>query len=178
MAETRPRKSGRKRLSPEEEQMQKRREASIRSLYMNRFLLIRYSLATFFFSNFLLAYLAWPGLTGIAAAFLFAASLYPCWQMGTIYGKKKVNATWTRRFFQLQWVFLTGALVLLFTMPVDQLFPFLNNSLQARSTAAAALGIGWILATLSLRRFGQIEAGTDKTWQRIQFFEKKYGIQI
>lgn len=166
----------RQRRKESEDLTRKQREASLRSLYVNRFLLIRYSLAAFFFSNFFLAYLAWPSLTGICAAILFAASLKPCWEMVSLYGEKKVKYTWTRHFFQIQWVFITGCLVLLFTIPTEQLFPFLNNSFQAKAVSASFLTTGFILATLSLRRFGQIQAGTDKTLQKIRFFEKKYGI--
>ena len=82
--------------------MQTRRETSLKTLYFNRFMLIRYSLAIFFFANFFLAYLCWPAPTGIAGVGLLIFSILPCWEMGKMYGQKTPEYKLTKLFFILR----------------------------------------------------------------------------
>lgn len=41
--------------------------SSLKTMYFNRFLMVRYILAVMVFANFFLAYLCWPAFTSIAA---------------------------------------------------------------------------------------------------------------
>ncbi len=168
-------KQGRK---MDDKQMQLRRETSLKTLYFNRFMLIRYSLAIFFFANFFVAYLCWPSATGIAGAALLIFSILPCWEMGKMYGQKAPGYKMTKLFFLLQWVFNLVLIFMLAMQPTSEVFPFLNDGNDAKITALVVLVIGFALASWCNFRFYQIDRNLDKTYRRIEFFESKYRLRF
>lgn len=168
-------KQGRK---MDDQQLKMRRETSLKTLYFNRFMLIRYSLAVFFFANFFVAYLCWPELTGIGGAALLICSILPCWEMGKMYGQKVVKYGATKLFFCLQWVFNLVCMFMLAMQPTSQVFPFLNDGDTAKLVALGALVIGFALASWCLYRFYLIDRNLDKTYRRIEFFESKYRLRF
>lgn len=165
-------------MSEKDQLVQRKRETSIKSLYFNRFILIRFSLAIFFFSNFLLAAAGWGYLCGYIGLALLILSLYPCWEMTRIYGDKKVKYKATKIFLIVQWVFIIASLVLVWTAPMSVVFPFLKEGMQSVTFMTVLLLIGLIASSWSLWRIRQIDHNTDKTWRRIKFYEEKYGISI
>lgn len=162
----------------DDQQLRLRRETSLKSMYFNRFMLIRYSLAVFFFSNFFVAYLCWPKLTGIGGAALLIAAILPCWEMGKMYGQKVVKYGATKLFFGLQWIFNLVCIFMLAMQPTSQVFPFLNDGDTAKLVALGVLAIGFALASLCLYRFYLIDRNMDKTYRQIKFFETKYRLRF
>lgn len=162
-----------------EDKLQKsRRETSLKTLYFNRFMLIRYSLAIFFFANFFLAYLCWPEVAGIGGAGLIIMSILPMWEMGKMYGDKNPKYKMTKYLFILQWFFNLILIVMTAAQPVSKTFPFLNDGTDARIVMLVILVVGFALATWVLFRFYQIDHNIDKTFRRIEFFEKKYHLNF
>lgn len=168
-------KQGRK---TDDQLLRARRETSMKSLYFNRFLLARYSLAIFFFANFFLAYLCFPEIAGIGAVGMLIMSILPIWEMGKMYGEKTPKYKMTKYFFVLQWFFNLILIFMTALQPVSKTFPFLTDISTSRIVMLVVLVIGLALATFVLYRFYQIDRNVDKAYRRIEFFEKKYRLHI
>lgn len=168
-------KQGRK---TDDQLLRNRRIASMKTLYFNRFILARYSLAIFFFSNFLLAYLCFPEIAGIGAVGMLIMAILPIWEMGKMYGEVAPKYKMTKYFFVLQWFFNLILIFMTALQPVSQTFPFLTDISTSRIVMLVVLVIGLALVTFVLYRFYQIDRNVDKAYRRIEFFEKKYRMHI
>ena len=170
-------KKNRKKIT-EDQQLRERQKMSIKSMYFNRFLLVRYTLAIFFFANFFWALLSWGSPVGYFAAVLVLLALAPIFEMFKMYGKTKPEYRFTKFYFWLQWVITSVMLVLSFTS-FSFIYPFLNSEMMAsRAIGFGISAFGCLMATLVVRRIGQIDHGTDKQFQRIQYFETKYRLHV
>ena len=170
-------KKNRKKIT-EDQAMRDRQKASMRSMYFNRFLMVRYMLALFFFANFFWALFSWGNPIGYFAAFLVAFSLLPMYESFKMSGKTKQEYKFTKLYFWVQFVTTLIMMVLCFTS-CQFIFPFLNmDNAASRPTAFAISAIGFVCATLVVRRIDQIDKGTDKQLKRIQYFETKYRLHV
>lgn len=167
-----------KEVDQSKEQIKQRRLQSLRTLYFNRFLIIRYTFAACFFGNFFLCYLDWGHWIGYIALALLLAAVYPFWELGTMYGKSKVKYRFSQFYCQIQWVFNLVLLVMIWTLPMSEVFPFFSDTGLGRTAATVLVGIGFILLTLSNIRFRKIETNTDKVYRQIQFYEQKFNLSI
>ncbi|WP_297568797.1 hypothetical protein [uncultured Faecalibaculum sp.] len=152
--------------------------SSLKTMYFNRFLMVRYILAVMVFANFFLAYLCWPAFTSIAAGIMLVLSIGPMWEMGKMYGHTEPAVRWTRRYYVLQLVINCGFCFLVWAAPMASVFPFFADVLAAKIIASVILAFGAVLCILCLRRLDRIQAGRDKQLARIRFFEEKYRLQI
>lgn len=158
--------------------MTQRRIRSLTTLYYNRFMLVRYTCAACFFGNFFLVYLTWGTWIGFVALALMILALPAFWQLGTMFGKSKVKYQWIKLYTPVQWVFNAALFVLIWTVPMTHVFPFFSETPIGRATAAAFVGIGLIMLTLSNLRLHKIDSNIDKTFRQIKFYEEKYNLTI
>lgn len=168
----------RKGIKQSEDQITRRRLQSLKTLYFNRFLVVRYAIASCFFGNAFLTYLGWGSWISYISLALLLASIYPAWELGSIFGKSKVKYQMSKLYCQLQWVFNFGLLIMIWTLPMAQVMPFLSDTPLARTVANALVGIGLILLSVSNVRFKKIDTKTDRVYQQIQFYEQKFGLHI
>lgn len=152
--------------------------SSLKTMYFNRFLMVRYILAVMVFANFFLAYLCWGTFTGIAALVLMILGILPMWEMGKMYGHTDPSVRWTRRYYLIQLVFNCGLTLVIWMAPMESVLPFFADVLAAKIIATLVLMFGGVLCVLCLRRLDRISAGKDKQLARIRFFEDKYRLQI
>lgn len=160
--------------SEEERLLLERRKASIRSMYFNRYLLLRYAIAVFFFANILLAIAGFPHLCAIAAIILLLSALRPLWLLGTANGKKQIPMKSLQIYFGLQTIWLICALCQCIWGNVSDLFPFFNNTSASRTFLLCLLGTGSVLDAGCLWKVMTISSQTDRTLQKIRFYEAKY----
>lgn len=152
--------------------------SSLKTMYFNRFLMVRYILAVMVFASFFLAFLSWQTFTGYAAAALLVFAALPMWELGNMYGKAEPSVKWTRRYYMVQLVFNCGLCLVCWMAPMSSVLPFFADVSAARILATVLLAAGGVLCVLCLRRLDKIEAGRDKQLARIRFFEEKYRLQI
>ncbi|MCF0259231.1 MAG: hypothetical protein HUJ54_05170 [Erysipelotrichaceae bacterium] len=170
-------KKNRKKIT-DDQAMRERQKASMKSMYFNRFLMVRYMLALFFFSNFFWTLFSWGNPIGYFGAFMTAFGLLPMYETFKMYGQTKPVYKFTKLYFWVQWVTTMIMMVLCFTS-CKFIFPFLNmDNSASRPTAFVISAIGFVCATLVVRRLNQIDKGTDKQYKRIQYFETKYRLHI
>lgn len=161
----------------EKYKLEKRREeTSLKTMYFNRFLLIRYITAIFFFLNLYWLFslvmcnsvlLVVPGLTLI---FIVRA----VWEQCTMYSSPIDNAEKTILVYKIILSINIMLIVALFTPLFNELFPFLENSMKAYGFVFGINFIGMILCGISLRRLLKIKNRTDKQLIYVKQLEKTF----
>ena len=114
-----------------------RRETALKNTFFNRFLLLRYSIALFFFGNiyWLLIQFIRPSLVMIFPIILVVFSILATVEQFRLYGKRSVRLGITQMFVRLQAIISTGLLVLTWTSWFTDLFPIFENNQVARVLA-------------------------------------------
>lgn len=155
-----------------------RQKASLKSMYYNRFLMVRYCLAVFFFADFFWGVLSWGTLAGCLGIGLVVLGIMPVWEMGKMYGVTEPARNWTRMYFRLQLVISLAVCVLVWTSPMQSIYPFFNETALTKTIGFLLPLCGVLMSWLCVRRISKIDQGCDRQLQRIQFFETKYNLHI
>lgn len=156
-----------------------RKETSKRNFRYNRFLLLRYLLAVFFFSNLNLAILYWLGKNKLILIPLgmLVLSVLAIYEHVKLYGETtdKVDHQLRYNLLYHQVQGILNSLLLLSTLANIQFltfFPFLVNTAKNRWIVAIILILGIGLSLLSIRRIMAIREQKDKHFGYIQEYEK------
>lgn len=146
---------------------------SAKAVKFNRFLLLRYSLALFFFVN--LNWLLTLYLSNQATAFLplllligLAICLYEQLKVYNNSQEPVNQLTVTRGYLIVQGIgngFLIVAVWV--TNSMQYLFPFLHDTLQTRSVITAILVIGIGLVVWNFKRLEHISQNKDKYYENV-----------
>lgn len=136
-----------------------------------RYILLRYSLAFFFFANLywamILVYKSSPViiLPILALILIVLASA----EQLRLYGKKEAVLTWTKRSFQLQGVTnLIALLLVVFPGQYSSVFPIFAANFTGKAVVVGLQLLGLALVLLNLRKIGRIERKTDRFYLRFQ----------
>lgn len=153
---------------------QQRQEISLKNTFFNRYLLLRYSLALFFFSNlyWLLIQLTTRSWLLVLPSILIVLTILACIEQFKLYGKKEVRLTHTKRAMQVQVGVQVFSVIGVMTPWFSALFPIFATSVLARLFILTLLGIGLALLLFNLRRMEQIETNTDRAYLRYRQMEK------
>lgn len=151
-----------------------RRETALKNTFFNRYLLLRYSIALFFFGNiyWLLNQFIRPSLVMIFPVILIAFSILATVEQFRLYGKRHERLGITQMFVRLQAIILTGLLVLTWTSWFTNLFPIFENNQVARVFVFIVLLMGLVLSLLDIRRIQDLYQRKDKAYQRFIQLEK------
>ena len=155
-----------------------KRMAAIKNMYYNRYLFCRYALAMFFFANFYLAILAPNTPVGIGAIVLTVLGGISAFEVGIQYSRKDHYCITLVITFAAQAMFNTAISAALMAMPAGDVLPFLQSTGDATAFGLVLSLSGLAVAGFALYRLYQIYNKSDKQMQRIEFFEKKYNLNI
>ncbi|ASS97891.1 hypothetical protein B9L19_00455 [Geobacillus thermocatenulatus] len=153
----------------------RRQEQSVKSMYYNRYLLIRYVMAVIFFANlywFICMIMVHSFLHVIPLLLMMILTISMAEQV-KIYSAPTNDARYTKYvFLVLLWINVLLAVMACFTAPFGQLYPFLINENKSRGLVLAILFLQICLILVSLNRLRQIKNNEDKHYYRIQQYEK------
>lgn len=155
-----------------------RKKTSLKNMYFNRFLLIRYLLAIFVFSNFYWSIFSSGTFISIIPIMLLLLSCLAAYEMFKVLGQKDPIIHWTHLFFKLQMIVCGVGMIVLITFPVSEIIPFLTNTSLAQLIGFILFGSGFFMCLLVRKRLHQIELKSDKQYQRIQYYEKTLKINL
>ena len=165
-------------LSNKEERLQNRQKTSIKNFRYNRFLMLRYFLALFFFANlyWFLALLVMNAVLFVVPAGLMLISVLAIAEHVKLYGETSDNVEKNLRFnlfyhYMQIFINLICMLIVLTGIGYSQVFPFLNNFFQARALIFSVLILGSLLSFACVRRINHIKKNTDKHFEYIKDFE-------
>lgn len=162
----------------EKEKIEKRRkETSLNTMYFNRFLLIRYVTAGFFFINLywlcslMMSQKAGVLLPGINMIFIIRA----VWEQGTMYSSPIDDAKNTILAYKV----LSGVnimlVVVILTPLFKEVFPFLTDSRKSHELILGIILIGMFFCGVALKRLHNIKKCTDKQYIYAKQLEKTIG---
>lgn len=161
--------------SIQRESMEKRRqETSLKTMYFNRFLLIRYVTAGFFFVNlywfFSLAMSKsiWAFIPGVTLMVIIRAVYEQC----VMYSEPIDDAKKTIFLYKIILTINILLIAILCTPFFSRLYPFLTDTSKSHKFILAIIMIGIILCGICLKRLQDVKNRTDKQFKYIQQFEK------
>lgn len=159
----------------EKEKLEKRRqEMSLKTMYFNRFLLIRYITAGFFFVNLywffslIMSNTIWVLVPGVNLVFITIAAFEQCAMVSSpIDNAKKTILTYKE-------ILIVNILLIvaLFTPLFNDLFPFLTKSIKSYCLILGIVIIGIIFCSISLKRLEKIKNRTDKQFNYVKKYEQ------
>ena len=152
--------------------------SSLKTLYFNRYLMVRYFLAVFVFSNFYWALYTQGHWIMVLPCMLLLLAIKPCFDVIRSYGETNIDMKWSTIYFRAQLGVNIVAGILMWTGMFHDLFPFLSDITISHILAFMILFIGGIMAFSCVKRLGKIERNEDKQYQRIIQYEKALKLHL
>ena len=151
-----------------------RRETALKNTFFNRYLLLRYTIALFFFGNiyWLLNQFIRPSFVIVLPITLIVLAILATVEQFRLYGKRDERLKVTQMFVRSQAVIQVGLLVLTWTSLFTTLFPIFENNQTARLFVFVILLLGLGLCLLNLKRIQEIYERKDKAYQCFIQLEK------
>ncbi|NBJ69547.1 MULTISPECIES: hypothetical protein [Clostridia] len=154
---------------------QNRKKLSLKAMYFNRYLLVRYISALFFFTNlywFISLFMS-NSLLCFIPLLLMIALVISITEQVKIYSKHTNNAIYTKYCFIM--LLLTNVwlgISIWFSSTFTHLYPFLLDEEKSRILILIILCAGILLSTLVLYRLERIKHNADKHYKRMKQYEK------
>mgnify|MGYP004724299731 CR=1 FL=1 len=155
-----------------------KKKLSIKVMYFNRFLMIRYLTATFFFIN-----INWLALMLYHKSSYFFVPLslilliaFPIFEQIKLYRTHKSEAILTKRYYQIQLIINLMLIVSTVTPIYEKIFFFMNQDVTGRLFVTSMLIVGIALCLTVIKRINKIEKHQDKQYSRVKDYEKIVGI--
>lgn len=150
-----------------------RREESIKNMYYNRYLLVRYAVQFFFFVNlywFLACLLAATYAASVLPFLLLVLAGLAMWEQAQMRRREQKAPKGTMFFFRMS--LLTNSLLLIFLLlgQGGQVFPFLNVQGEKALLLAGIQFLGLVASIFLIKKLEQIQNKTDRTYQRIEAY--------
>ncbi|WP_244833553.1 hypothetical protein [Clostridium sp. BJN0001] len=153
----------------------RKKEMSLKAMYFNRFLLVRYITAGFFFANLywfcslIMSYKVWAIVPGINLIFIVRAVV----EQFTMYSSPIDNAKKTILAYKIILGINVMVMVTIFTPLFYGLFPFLQNNNESHQFIIGIIFIGMIFCAIILKRLQRIKNRTDKQFKYTKELEKE-----
>ncbi len=161
-----------KKLQKTPEQL--KQEAKRNSQLFHRYMLFRYSLATFFFANlyWFLVQLFQPSLYLILPSLMLIAIVIATAEQFKLYGAEEPRLTKTELALRVQAILQGLIVVLVILGQLPTLFPTFSNHTSAKLFVIGLQLLGLALVVLNIRRLEQVKQDTDKHYLRFQIIKK------
>lgn len=156
-----------------------RSETTKKNFRYNRFLLLRYLLAIFFFVNLNLG--IWLGIVKCFSAILPLCLIILCIPaaiehvklLGDMSDEISEQLRFNRLYYQIQVIVNLFFLFVAITgVGFKWVFPFLQNTMPARIFVLGLVIVGTFLSIVCIRRINAIQTRTDKYYGYIQKYEQ------
>lgn len=152
-----------------------RKKLSLKSMYFNRYLLIRYVTALFFFTNiyWLISLLMSDSLLYLIPLGLNITMIASIIEQVNLFSNHSNNPKYTRYCFTI--LLFTNLLLMSMNFSssaFSQLYPFLIEKEKSIILVLIVQMIGVILSALVLYRLYKIKHNQDKHYQRIKKYEE------
>ncbi|WP_323703155.1 hypothetical protein [Mammaliicoccus sp. Dog046] len=152
-----------------------RKETSLKTMYFNRFLLVRYMSALFFFTN-----LYWfftltmsRSLLLLIPLMLMLLMIVSVAEQVRMYSRHSNHAKYT--FYSFSTLFIVNValiIMVLFTPLFQHLYPFLIDQSATRIFIIGALVAGLIISGFVMFRLNNIRQDKDWHFKRLQRYER------
>lgn len=159
----------------EKERIEKRRQqTSLKTMYFNRFLLIRYITASFFFVNLywffslIISNTIWSLVPGVNLVFITIATFEQCVMVSSPIDNAKKTIIAYKEILIVNILLILASVTPLFNC----LFPFLIISTKSYYLILGIIIIGIIFCSISLKRLEKIKNCTDKQFKYVKKYKQ------
>lgn len=154
---------------------QNRKKFSVKSMYFNRYLLVRYVSALFFFANlyWMISLLISDSPLYVIPLILMIVLVFSNAEQVKIYSNHTNNAKYTKYCYMI--LLFSNILLVIptcFSPSFSQLYPFLLTQEKSKILVLSVLVAGILLSALILYRLNQIKHNEDKHYERIKSYER------
>lgn len=157
--------------------MNVKKTMSLNSMYFNRFLLIRYTISLFFFSNLYWLVLLKVTYTSLIPLFLIILLILPIYENFKCFGEKNSNMRSSQTYIKIQLICNLFLMVICISPIFIKFFPMLNEEIFSRTIMCGFLILGSILLILCLKKLQKIESNSDKYYGYIEKIEKSIDVK-
>lgn len=153
---------------------QERKQFSLKNMYFNRYLIIRYLTALFFFINFywLICLLLAKSFGALIPSVLLIGIVPIIAEQYHLYQKHQNIAPCTKKYIFIQGIVNLCLSIIIFTPFFSNLFPFMRDTQSGRAIILLLIVSGIFLCAFAYWRLEQISNNQDKHFSRIQKYEK------
>lgn len=154
---------------------QNRRKLSIKSMYFNRYLFVRYVTVFFFFANihWLISLHMSNSPLYFIPLILLIVILISIIEQVKLYSNHTNNVKYTRYCFNiLLYANIVFLLLACFSTTFSMLYPFLLNDMKSKVLAIVILFLEIWLSRSILNRLNKIRRNEDKHYERIKQYEE------
>jgi len=148
-----------------------RRDMSLKSMQFNRFMLIRYSTAFFFFVNLYWALLMRQTWVIIIPLTIMFVSGFAIVEQIKLFGNHTNRLIYSKAFFTVQLIVNIFLMISIITPLFTPLFQFVNDTNQNRYIVLLILLLGTGLTLLVRRRLVLIASNQDKYYSRLVAYQ-------
>lgn len=147
---------------------------SLRNLYFNRFLAVRYSTALFLFLNLywavFLCYLS--PIAAILPLFLFILGICTALEQVKLYRNHSNKLPYAHFFYCTLFICSLLLLIVIYSPLYSFFYPFLKNTSEVINVLTILLLFTLLIAFLMLRKLNKIKCNQDKHFKRIKTYEE------
>ncbi|MCE7792749.1 hypothetical protein K8O68_10010 [Salipaludibacillus sp. CUR1] len=152
-----------------------KKELSLKSMYFNRYLMVRYASALFFFTNlyWFVSLVMSQSALFVLPLILLVVLIMSIAEQVKVYSDHTNDAKYTRYCFKT--LLMTNVILLLpvyFSSSFTQLYPFLIDETRSKLMIFFILMTGILLSTQILKRLNKIKHNEDKHYKRIKQYEE------
>lgn len=158
----------------------KRKETSLKTMYFNRFLLIRYITAALFFSNlyWFSALLISRKITVFIPGILLICMTVTALEQFTFFSQPSDEAKKTRFSYKVTLSINVIILALVASPLFSELFPFLLDNMKSKGIILGIISLGVVLCLITLKRLEKIENHTDKQYKYAKQLERTLRVKV
>lgn len=151
-----------------------KKQLSLKNMYFNRYLFVRYLTAFFFFMNmqWMILLLSAKSLGSSLPMVLLLAILPAVGEQVKLYRKYQTNVPWTKRYFLFQGVCNILLIPVLFTSGFTLLYPFMANNNRGQLFVFILIVSGIFVSVFIQYRLKKISLNQDQQYIRIKQYEK------
>lgn len=154
-----------------------KKKFSLKAMYYNRFLSIRYLLATLFFTN--LYWLVLLGYYGNNVLIPIGMIVFLCIAIIEnirVYNDNKATMKFTKVSLYLQIITNIALIGLTYTTKFSYFFFFMTQNQTTKLFVITVLLVGCFLCILAIKKISLINSNTDKQYRRILEYKKATGL--
>lgn len=156
--------------------MDARQKMAMKNMRFNRYIMLRYALALFFFANLNWMVFSLPGrnLTILLPVVMIFLALFSIHEFIVLYSSsQKITLKKTKLYFLSQLIMNSLLIVFSFHSGFYSLvFPFLNDSSQGRTAIVSLLALGLLISGLCLKKLQAIAKNKDRGYRLFNNFKQ------
>lgn len=155
--------------------MDTKNKVAIKNMEYTRYIGVRYAVALFLFTNlnWAIALFLSKSILVVLPLLLSLYTAFVAFEQIKLYSKKDLTITQTKNYLRAQFIINLFLVLGIFNKTFyKKAFPFMTTTIQGKIGLASIIGIGLLIAFLSIRKIKNIEQNKDRLYKEVTKFKK------